>query len=351
MTVYQALQLNAAGSKAAVRNAESSREKLRLTAIYILKVFLTVAFCMAVVSVFSALFGEENSTAGVVLLLFILTFRQTDFGIRAFHGALAMLMIFAFMLIGPHLSNMLGPLPAFFTDTGCLLAILVLGCHNVIMYNQLILVLSYFMLQGYDVSGHAFYLRSAGLICGALFTALMYYAVHRKRHYKRTLLQLLGEFRLSASRSRWQLKMALGLSLCLLTARLLSLPRGMWIAFAAMSILLPFEKDGHYRIKRRVPFNIIGSIVFAAIYTVLPPSFIPYIGLIGGIGVGFSASYMWQTIFNTFGALNMAAAAFGLGNAVFLRILTNIIGCLIAVFFGRFFDALCSKTRKALEFS
>ena len=36
-----------------------------------------------------------------------------------------------------------------------------------------------------------------------------------------------------------------------------------------------------------------------------------YIGILGGIGVGFSAQYGWQAVFNTFGALAIAAETYG----------------------------------------
>ena len=44
-----------------------------------------------------------------------------------------------------------------------------------------------------------------------------------------------------------------------------------------------------------------------------------YIGILGGIGVGFSAQYGWQAVFNTFGALAIAAETYGLQGAVSLR--------------------------------
>ena len=57
----------------------------------------------------------------------------------------------------------------------------------------------------------------------------------------------------------------------------------------------------------------------------LPSGFYPYIGMIGGLGVGYSASYEWQTVFNTFGALSIAAGLFGLKGALLLRIGINIL--------------------------
>ena len=57
--------------------------------------------------------------------------------------------------------------------------------------------------------------------------------------------------------------------------------------------------------------------------------------MIGGIGVGYSAGYAWQTAFNTFGALSIAAELFGMKNAVLLRIGANV--------FGSIYTIVCSK--------
>ena len=78
MTLYQELQLNQAGSKALIKNAGNRREKQRHIGVYILKVFLTMAFCVAFISAFTALFGPENSIAGVVVLLAVMVFRQAE---------------------------------------------------------------------------------------------------------------------------------------------------------------------------------------------------------------------------------------------------------------------------------
>ena len=49
-----------------------------------------------------------------------------------------------------------------------------------------------------------------------------------------------------------------------------------------------------------------------------------YIGILGGIGVGFPAQYGWQAVFNTFGALAIAAETYGLQGAVSLRVSQNV---------------------------
>ena len=88
----------------------------------------------------------------------------------------------------------------------------------------------------------------------------------------------------------------------------------------------------------RRTFNVVGCLIFSILYTVLPQSMYPYIGMIGGIGVGYSAGYSWQTVFNTFGALSIAAELFGLKYAVLLRIGVNVVGAAYTLICDRLVD-------------
>ena len=90
-------------------------------------------------------------------------------------------------------------------------------------------------------------------------------------------------------------------------------------------------------------FNVVGCLLFIVLYLVLPESMYPYIGMIGGIGVGYSAGYPWQTVFNTFGALSIAAGIFGMPAAIALRIGANVLGAAYTV--------ICNKvTDKVAEY-
>ena len=57
MTFYEELQLNQAGSKELIRNSQNNKEKLRHLAIYLVKIFITMVFCMAFVIAYSKFFG------------------------------------------------------------------------------------------------------------------------------------------------------------------------------------------------------------------------------------------------------------------------------------------------------
>ena len=294
-----------------------------------------MAFCFAVVTLYSMIFGSDNSVAGVVFLLALLVLRQADFGIRTHHGLLCILGIFTILIVGPRVSNMVSPWPAFAINLCCIFVLMVLGCHNVIMYNHSTFVLGYLLLQAYDVSGRSYYLRVIGLLIGMLICMAVFYKNQHNRPYRRHFLDIFREFNIRSARNWWYIKLTLVVSTALLIFSLLELPRAMWAGIACMSVCLPFSSDIIERAKKRGPYNIAGCLIFIVLYYALPAELHPYIGIIGGIGVGYSAGYAWQTVFNTFGALSIAAGLFGVAGAVALRIGANVFGSIYTVLFDK----------------
>ena len=340
MTFYQELQLSSAGSKQLIKNTTDKKEKRRHILIYNFKVYLVMTFCFALVTLYSMIFGSDNSVAGVVFLLALLVLRQADFGIRTHHGLLCIVGIFAILIVGPRVSNMVSPWAAFVINIGCIFTLMLLGCHNVIMYNHSTFVLGYLLLQGHDVTGRSYYLRVISLLVGMLICMAVFYKNQRKRPYRRHLLDIFREFNISSARNWWYIKLTLVVSTALLIFSLLGLPRAMWAGIACMSVCLPFSSDIVERAKKRGPYNIVGCLIFLVLYYILPPSMYPYIGIIGGFGVGYSAGYAWQTVFKTFGALSIASGLFGAAGAVALRIGANVFGSVYTVLFDKAMNGL-----------
>ena len=73
------------------------------------------------------------------------------------------------------------------------------------------------------------------------------------------------------------------------------------------------------------------------------------LGIIGGIGVGYSAGYKCQTVFNTFGALAIAASLFGLPMALLLRTGINVTASLYTVVCNVVYDKLHGKRAEIAE--
>ena len=72
------------------------------------------------------------------------------------------------------------------------------------------------------------------------------------------------------------------------------IPRAMWAGIACMSVCLPFQKDLVKRAHIRWIYNILGCMIFLVIYCRSPQE--APIAFLGGIGVGYSAGYPWQTL-------------------------------------------------------
>ena len=106
MTFYQELQLDQVGSKSYIASIADPKEKRKHIAIYLFKILLTVSFCVAFVTIYTKLFGANNSIVGVVVLLSVMVFRYADMGIHNPHGAFSILIIFCILAVGPRLTNM-----------------------------------------------------------------------------------------------------------------------------------------------------------------------------------------------------------------------------------------------------
>lgn len=342
MTFYQELQLSSVGSKQLIKNTTDPKEKRRHILIYNFKVYLVMAFCVAIVSLYSKLTGSNNSVVGVTVLLAVLVLRQADFGIRTTHGLFCIAGIYGILMIGPRIANSVSAVPAFAVNIICIMLLMILGCHNVIMYNHSTFVLGYLLLLGYDVTGAEYIKRVEGLLVGMILCMAIFYKNQKNRPYRRTFLDLFREFDLNSARGRWYLKLTLIVSSAMLFMNLLGLPRAMWAGIACMSVCLPFTEDCIARSGKRWQFNIVGCAIFIILYLVLPESMYPYIGMIGGIGVGYSAGYAWQTAFNTFGALSIAAGLFGMPAAVALRIGANVFGAAYTIFCNKVIDRLAA---------
>ena len=243
MTFYQELQLSSVGSKQLIKNTADPKEKHRHILIYNFKVYLVMAFCVAVVTLYTNLTGSGNSVVGVTVLLAVLVLRQADFGIKTTHGLFSIVGIFVILMIAPRFANTLNPIGAFAVNTAAILLLMILGCHNVIMYNHSTFVLGYLLLLGYDVTGAEYIKRVEGLAVGMVLCMIIFYKNQKNRPYRRSFPDLFREFDLHSARGRWYLKLTLIVSSAMLIVSLLGLPRAMWAGIACMSVCLPFTDD------------------------------------------------------------------------------------------------------------
>lgn len=343
MKFYDLLQCGTIQMKNMIKNEKDKNEKKRLIIAFILKNIFCIAFCMAVVILYTILFGAENSIAGVVVLIAILVFRFVDLGVNLKSGIAGIAIIFSIYAFLPYLSNILNPSIAIFIDFFAIMLLLIISCHNILMSNQSVVVMSYLLLQGYNVTSYQFPKRAFCLILGGAVICTIYYFKHKNKTYRRNLKDLFLEYHHMSFRGKWQLKLSLALCTIIFLGRILSFDRVMWLGFACLSVMHPDSKTMYKRLLHRPIFVFIGCIFFIAGFYILPPFLFEQIGMIGGLIVGFCGSYQWQTVFNCFGGLASAITVLGLPLAIVYRITHNLIGSVYGVLVNFLFDKIFNK--------
>ena len=84
---------------------------------------------------------------------------------------------------------MVPPLAAFAVNAVCILLLMILGCHNVIMYEFILpLFWAIWLLLGYDVTEKEYTFRVIGLLVGMVICMIVFYKNQRNRAYRRTFL-------------------------------------------------------------------------------------------------------------------------------------------------------------------
>lgn len=352
MNFYQAMQLGASSLKPIIKECDDKNIKRKYVSALIVKDILCILFCMGIVISFSNLFGSENSIVGVVTVLSLLTFRFSNLNFDVKESTFTIMFIFGICMIGPYLASLSNPFLCFIINFICIMSIVILSCHNVMLANQSTFVLSYLLLYGYGVSDIKGYInRVIGLVLCSLIVCSIFYFKQRKIKFENNILNILKDTKLKSERTKWQIKLSLGVCSAMLLGDLLNLPRTIWIGFSCMSILQPSTDKMEFRYKTRTPYVIIGSILFGIVYLILPKQYLGNIGMIGGLMVGISATYQWQTVYNCFGALATAVPTFGLTNSIILRSINNLFGAIYSKVFDRIFDGLYEKIldRKAID--
>lgn len=341
MSFYEVMQLGTCNLKPLIKATEDDKLKKKYIIALIVKNFLCLLFCMIIVTFFNNVFGVDNSIVGVVTVIALMTFRFANLDFKTGQSAIAILGIFAIFIISPYVATIVHPVVGSIINFISMMAIVVLSCHNVVLSNQSTFILSYLLLYGYEVNDVNGYVnRVFALILGGIVVAGIFYYKHRKVNFENNFSDIIKDIDFSTPRTKWQLKLVLGITIAILMGELLNLPRVIWIGFACMSVLQPEKEKVEYRVKKRYPFVIIGCLIFAVIYLVLPQEYKGYAGILGGLMVGFSGTYAWQTSFNCFGALTAAVPVFGLGWAIVIRIGYNIIGVIYSKVYNKIFDEI-----------
>lgn len=347
MEFYEILQKDPAVIKQCIRQSRDQREIFRLMTGMALRAVLIVVFAIIFISPMTGLFGEQNSAMAVVIFCILLAVRFVDFGYRIQDALLNLTAVFMILLTAPVAASVSGVLLRFVIHFAGFFAILLFTCDRPEMGNGGLYSFAYIFLSGNPVTGSPLFARFLMTCVGIAVCGAIFFMKHKEKHRDVTFGQKVREFSLQSRRHLWQLRAALGVSLILTITSALRLPRFMWAGFACGAMLTDYGDKNGFREKfsRRIVGVIGGSLLFAAVYTVVPETLHAVIAPVGGICLGFCTDYRYKTAMNCFGALTIAAGLYGLNASVGLRIADNLIGVLFAAGFVFLFEKLTEKIK------
>lgn len=333
MKFGQAIQLGIGQLKQEIKKSESKKEKGFWIWALAAKSLICVISAIIVISVLNSIFGPANSSAAVVIFCILMAVFFVDFNYRLSDSLINLGLCFALLTFGPWLAQQAGGIVGFFVNFFCLLAMFVMVAGVPIMGNAGLYSFSYIFLMGNHVIGKEFGMRIVEMFVGFLICGIVFCVRHRHKDTKRSFREMVEDFHVHNHLSIWQIRLALGVSLVLFFTQIFGLERAMWAGFACSSVLSPFESNLPKRAVQRIVGVLMGSFLFWIVYLVWPPSLRFFFGPVAGVILGFCSTYHWNTVLNCFGALLLASGIYGVGGAVGLRILNNILGAVFAVIF------------------
>lgn len=287
-------------------------------------------FCVAFVGCYGAVFGSENSIVGVSLLTALLLFITNDFGYKAVQAAIMIPVLFLVALFAAKIS-LINPYLGIVVNSLSIWCLLLFSSHNIASGNHLPLLLGYIFFQGYDVTGDLFKMRLTSIVLISGFIGIIYYLQHRKNTYRRSIKDLVLEMRLQSTRTQWYIKLTVTLTFVMFVCDLLNYPKSIWISFAVLSILQPLQVDATHKAKHRLPATLLATVIFYILVAyLLPEGGITIISIVFGFVASLASSYFSKTTINTICALCTAAMLYSVTDAIFLRIISNTIGTLVA---------------------
>lgn len=346
-TFYQLLQMDARGLWAAIHAAPASRDKARLGFAMALRSILLVAFAILFIGVLTQLFGQDNTGLVVAGFCILLGIKHVPYGFHAADSVIALGLVIGAMILSGTITLVDNSLLSLITNFILVTLILVFVANDPPMGNAGLYIFGYLFVSQTPVTGADLTSRCIlGLIIWIICSAVLVHKHHSKFSDIR-LRDLIEDFSLKNPTSIWQLRLAVGVACVLLIGDLLGVPRGVWLGYACMSVLLPYGEEKGSSLKRaglRLSGVVIGSTLFYLFSWFVPTEYRFLFGPLAGICIGFSNKYIVDSALNCFGALLLAESVYGMGGSAILRIWDNLLGVVFAVVFTALFSYLADRT-------
>lgn len=346
-TFYQLLQMDARGLWAAIHAAPASHDKARLGFAMALRSILLVAFAFLFIGVLTQLFGQNNTGLVVAGFCILLGIKHVPYGFHAADSVIALGLVIGAMILSGTITLVGNSLLSLITNFILVTLILVFVANDPPMGNAGLYIFGYLFVSQTPVTGADLTSRCIlGLIIWIMCSAVLVHKHHSKFSDIR-LRDLIENFSLKNPTSIWQLRLAVGVACVLLIGDLLGIPRGVWLGYACMSVLLPYGEEKGSSLKRaglRLSGVVIGSTLFYLFSWFVPTEYRFLFGPLAGICIGFSNKYIVDSALNCFGALLLAESVYGMGGSAILRIWDNLLGVVFAVIFTALFSYLADRT-------
>lgn len=300
-------------------------------------------FCVLFISMHNKFFGIENSIVGVTMLLGLFMSFGSDLGFKLNQACIAMLFLFFLMVSAPTLS-LINPYIGLLINFISLFFILTVSGNNIKASNHLTFMMGYLFCQGYTVHGEIYHKRLLSVFIFAIIITFIYFFMNRKKTYTMNFTDLFKNMSLRNENTRWHLELASLLTIVMFVGSILNYPRTMWITLSVLSIIVPLNEEHDMRKRHRIPATILGTLLFFALYEMLIPKEYQAIStMTAGFLSMFITSYFIKTVYNSFSALITAALIFPVKEAMLLRVVSNIVGVLIAIIYHEIFKTIFIK--------
>ena len=292
----------------------------------------TFVFIVALVGLYTTVFGKENTLIGVAAVAGILMYRQIDLGISLKEACCLLIGGCVAMGLVVEISKWLvAPAGAVCHIVAVFLLVLTTAEHFEFK-TYMPFLLGYIFLQGNPVVGkEAFFLRMGCLLFTGILMAFVYFMAHRKREIEgRTLKEIVTQLDFGKDSVAYCVKLSVGLGIAMLLTDVFHLQKGMWISITVMSLTQVEYAVTKWRTKSRIFGTVIGFVLFLLLFRVLiPPQYAGIAAMVMGYLYTFISKYVVQIMFITVSSLSVAQSLFALSVSMPMRLGFIIIGVFI----------------------
>lgn len=285
------------------------------------------------ISIFSSIFGSDNTLIGVVIITAILMFSSMNLSLEFKDAILGIIVFFSAMGITSYFVKY-HPYIGIVIDF--ILVFLMTYIFSIDIKKKLYLpfILCYIFLQGSPATDSELPVRVISLFIGGALVAIIYYLTHRKAEEedRRTIKDMLSNIDIHSLQTNFSLRMAIGITIAIFIGTIFNFTKGMWITSTVLSLTQPYYTDIKEKIGQRLVGTVIGAIIFVILFNFLiPRSLDSIVLLVIGYIYSFIKPYKIQMIFVTLNSLAAAMILFDSTISVPMRIFFVIIGIIIAV--------------------